>query len=207
MVSKFMRNSILSLEIHQKPSLKTCKYLFAKILVNSYCFRFSKMCLKIHQLRMSFRSKVRLAFDEFWNRQDLRLYFDQIKPIICIKITSTWTPSISQRSPTSKGWMMNKKMISSKMVLHVFPKTKATTRSWELATRSNLGEAISRTWREMTTIIVATITFTILWSLFTAVFVSFNVNARALLSLKAFTCMQQNNQIKPTCSYIINYVI
>lgn len=100
----------------------------------------------------------------------------------------TWTPSTSQRSPTSNGCITNKKMMDSNMVLQVFPNTNATTTTWELTKSKNLLVAIPKITRQMTRMMMLTKTFTIWWSLFTAVFVSFSVNASALRSLKAFTC-------------------
>lgn len=99
----------------------------------------------------------------------------------------TWTASISHRSPTSKGCITNKKIIDSNMVLHVFPNTNATTTTWELMKSKNLLVAIPKITRQMTRMMMLTKTFTIWWSLFTAVFVSFSVKARALRSLNAFT--------------------
>lgn len=48
----------------------------------------------------------------------------------------TCVPSITQRSPTSNGCMMNTNIRASNTVLHAFPNMNPATRSWdEMTTR------------------------------------------------------------------------
>lgn len=99
----------------------------------------------------------------------------------------TWTPSTSQRSPTSYGCITNRKMIASKTVLHVFPNINTTKRIWELMNTRKWVIGIPSIMNQVITIITPTRMFNKLWSSSTAVFVSLRDNDRALLSLNAVT--------------------
>lgn len=110
----------------------------------------------------------------------------------------TCIPSTSQRSPTSKGCMTNKKIIASKIVFRVLPNMKTATRSCELRKTKKRVVAISRMRSQRANTIRPTTTLAIWWSLFTAVLVSLRVRARALRSRNAFTyrIMPFNDQLE-----------
>lgn len=99
----------------------------------------------------------------------------------------TWIPSISQRSPTSNGCIMNKNMIASNTVLQVFPKMNTTNRSWELIKTRKWEIGIPSIMSQIIRIMTLTRMLNILWSSSTAVFVSLRDNASALRSLNALT--------------------
>lgn len=83
--------------------------------------------------------------------------------------------------------MTNKKIMASKTVLHVFPNTNTTSRNCELRNSKNLLVAIPKISSHMIAMMTETTPLITLCSLLTAVFVSFNVRARALRSLKTLT--------------------
>lgn len=112
-------------------------------------------------------------------------------PLIFVWL-STWTPSISHRSPTSKGCITNRKMMASKVVLHELPNIKTTRRTWELIRSRNFPVVMPRIRSHMMNIMMPTTKFTMRWRLFTAVLVSSSVRASALRSLKALTCISFN---------------
>ena len=82
---------------------------------------------------------------------------------------------------------MNKKTIASKTVFSVFPNTKTVRRICELRKTKKCVVAIPRIKSQSANTTIPTTTLAIWFSLFTAVFVSLSVRARALRSLKAFT--------------------
>lgn len=100
---------------------------------------------------------------------------------------NTWTPSMTQRSPTSKGCMTKRKMIASKMVLHVLPNMKTMRSNWDETRTSSCEVAIPSTSTQMIRIIINNTPSKMRCNFLTAVFVSLNDKARARLSLYTFT--------------------
>lgn len=80
---------------------------------------------------------------------------------------------MTQRSPTSKGCMMNTKMSASNIVLQVFPNTKAARTSWDEKKIRTFVVATPVKSSQTTIMITIRTPVTSLLSCFTAVFVSF----------------------------------
>lgn len=84
-----------------------------------------------------------------------------------------------QRSPTSKGCMMKTKMIASKMVLQVFPNTKAARTSCDEKKISTFVVATPVKRSHTTNMMTMRTDETSLFNCLTAVFVSFRAWPRA----------------------------
>lgn len=99
-----------------------------------------------------------------------------------------WLPSMTQRSPTSKGCMTKRKMIASKICLHVLPNTNTTRSSCDERNNIKCVVAIPSTNNHMMITVMNMRALMKRWSLFTAVFVSHSDKANARRSLYTFTC-------------------
>lgn len=94
----------------------------------------------------------------------------------------TWTPSMTQRSPISKGCMMKTKMMDSKTVLQV--PWKATPMRTVCVIQNSIILIVATSITKSITMMIITLTTALanLWSCCTAVFVSLSDCARAFRS-------------------------
>ncbi len=105
----------------------------------------------------------------------------------------TWTLSMTQRSPTSNGCMMNMKMIASTRVLHTLPNRNAMSSICENTNTSRCIGEIPNMSNQTISTVSANTTSSVLCSFFTAVSMSLNDNAKALLSLYTATCRDHSH--------------